>query len=593
MRRVVLPLLALFPAATALARHHEEVFSPPPSFALEGPSIGGASAATPTPAYATASRLAATTDGALASDADSGMLLAIGAQGELRASLAIGRDAGLLAFDPVLRRAYVADRRGDRIVVVAVGDKLAPLATWKTPAEPYAVVLVPDRTLVLAAMIADRMLVAYDPISGAERWRVALASEPRGLAVAADGKRAIISYLATGFADELDLESFALAHVALPGAENQHARGAFAATFLGEHVGVVAYQRERPAPAAQQFESTGHYGGGPPTIPPISHHVAFLGERGAQVGAVTEIHEPRALAWDAGRDSLYLAGLDDDRVVEVGHASQTDAYARGSIPLGGKERCGADGLAIRGDDVLVWCSFTRSIATIATKEKSKATRGPELVASSLDTAQHTGLVLFHTADPNISEFGAVACGNCHVDGRADGMSWRINGRDLQTPMLAGRLVGTAPFKWDGTAADLPTSVRQTVVRLGGSGLSKVHLASLVAYLEGLPAVRVPTRNPAAVMRGEALFESAGLGCASCHDGAELTDRQTHQLGRDPASDTPSLVGLAASAPYFHDGSAATLEVVLRERGSVHEMADASRKLTDGEIADLVAFLETR
>jgi cytochrome c peroxidase len=56
-------------------------------------------------------------------------------------------------------------------------------------------------------------------------------------------------------------------------------------------------------------------------------------------------------------------------------------------------------------------------------------------------------------------------------------------------------------------------------------------------------------------------------------------------------DTPSLIGLAASAPYYHDGSAATLEALLADRGLVHGMADAS-ELSDAQIADLVAYLET-
>jgi cytochrome c peroxidase len=52
-----------------------------------------------------------------------------------------------------------------------------------------------------------------------------------------------------------------------------------------------------------------------------------------------------------------------------------------------------------------------------------------------------------------------------------------------------------------------------------------------------------------------------------------------------------LGSFAASAPYFHDGSAATLEALLRERGAVHGMA-TSTQLTDTQIADLTAFLET-
>jgi len=202
------------------------------------------------------------------------------------------------------------------------------------------------------------------------------------------------------------------------------------------------------------------------------------------------------------------------------------------------------------------------------------------------------MVLFHSAIPSISEHGAVACASCHLDGRTDGLSWQIEGKQLQTPLLAGRLVGTGPFKWDGESPDLASSLRGTITRLGGAGLRKPQTAALVAYLESLPAIRTPTRDPEQVARGQRLFDSDDLGCRGCHDGPFYTDRERHELaGNLKRADTPSLLGLAASAPYFHDGSAATLEALLRERGAVHGMA-MSTQLTDAQISDLTAFLET-
>ena len=159
-------------------------------------------------------------------------------------------------------------------------------------------------------------------------------------------------------------------------------------------------------------------------------------------------------------------------------------------------------------------------------------------------------------------------------------------------LLCGRMASTAPFKWDGSAPTLTNSLRQTIDRLGGDGLSKRHLASLAAYLEGMPAARTPTpHDPVAVAHGKQLFESGELGCASCHDGASTTDRQRHSLDGVHFFDTPSLIGIAHSAPYFHDGSAATLEVVLRDRGHVHGMSDGA-VLGDRDVADLAAYLET-
>jgi cytochrome c peroxidase len=130
-------------------------------------------------------------------------------------------------------------------------------------------------------------------------------------------------------------------------------------------------------------------------------------------------------------------------------------------------------------------------------------------------------------------------------------------------------------------------------RLGGTGLTKDQTDALAAYLEALPAPHTPTRDKDMVARGKQLFDSAELGCASCHDGAAYTDREKHKFSSKtlPEADTPSLIGLAASAPYYHDGSAVTLEALLRDRGAVHGMAETS-KLSDAQVKDLTAYLET-
>jgi cytochrome c peroxidase len=129
-----------------------------------------------------------------------------------------------------------------------------------------------------------------------------------------------------------------------------------------------------------------------------------------------------------------------------------------------------------------------------------------------------------------------------------------------------------------------------MARLGGFGLPAKETDALASYLEALPPVPTPTRDGTQVARGKKLFETEG--CVSCHDGPRYTDRERHKLsGTLRQSDTPSLIGLAASAPYFHDGSAATLEALLRDRGAVHGMADTA-KLTDQQVADLTAFLDT-
>jgi mono/diheme cytochrome c family protein len=549
-------------------------------------SLGGTAPAAGAPAYIASSRIAAVGEGALVSDADSGQLILTNANGASISQIAIGADAALLAFDDVARRAYVADRRGDRVVVVDVGEsKLAITTTWKTPAEPYGVALAPNRATVFVTTIADRTLVALDASTGRELWRASLSPEPRGLAVSPDASRIVIASLASGGVDEIALgEGTRLRRVALPASRSQRARGAFAVGFIGDHA-VVPFHLA--VPIAERIETADHYGGG--FDPPISQHLAFLGVDGRAALAQTNVVEPRAIAWNAARDTMYVAGMASDHLVIVAKASQVDVGAGTGVVL--PPHCGADGLAVTPKgNVLVWCSFKRSIERLDAK-RTRMMRGAELVASAMTDELRAGRALFHSATFHSSTRGAMSCGSCHLDGRADGLSWRIQKEALQTPVLGGRLAGTAPYKWDGKAADLSTSVRATVRRLGGNGLSKRDVKLLVGFLESMPAPRTPTRDRTAIARGKALFESAELGCATCHEGPEMTDRETHDLAG--AFDTPGLAALASSAPYFHDGSAVTLEAVLHDRGRVHGMSDAARRLAGRDLADVVTFLETR
>ena len=121
-------------------------------------------------------------------------------------------------------------------------------------------------------------------------------------------------------------------------------------------------------------------------------------------------------------------------------------------------------------------------------------------------------------------------------------------------------------------------------------------------------------------RGWTIFSEKAK-CTNCHDGLLLSDMQFHNVGigmdaENPdigrakisedekdtgAFKTPSLYDIAKSAPYFHDGSVATLEeaVELMTSGGkeneyldVDNLADAKNAdLSDDEKADLVAFLK--
>src|SRR5213075_125543 len=87
-----------------------------------------------------------------------------------------------------------------------------------------------------------------------------------------------------------------------------------------------------------------------------------------------------------------------------------------------------------------------------------------------------------------------------------------------------------------------------------------------------------------------------LGCAACHQGVNvggnLFQRHGifHPLGSPdpPLLRVPSLRNVVTTAPYFHDGSAETLAEAVKAMGR----AQLDRSLTDPQIADIVAFLNT-
>jgi len=521
------------------------------------------------------------------------------------------------------RKLLLVSTIADRTLVAY--DTASGTERWRAPlgSEPRGLAVSPD---------GSRALVAYLNTGTVDQIELAGARRTEHIALSTTGSQRTCRRCGN------DGDSFA--------------RGAFAVTFLGEHQAVVPFQREVPVQATERGERTGSYGGG--TESPLRHELAFLGFGDGRVDQTTAgiaQHQPRALAWDSSHDALYVAGMGNDTILQIKNASQA-SIGLGSVTSvsASAERCGPDGLAVTATgDVLVWCAFTRSVQRVefhaapeptpeqltqaeairaqlvaqqpsgsARKQavdqallaglispssapggahpsgwgtdSATVTQGAPVIASAMTPKQHEGLVLFHAADERVSERGSLACASCHPDNRADGLSWKIEKRALQTPLLSGRLVGTHPFKWDGTDPTLRDSLRSTMKRLGGTGLSRHETDALAAYLEALPAPRTPTREATQVARGKQLFETEG--CRSCHDGPAYTDRERHKFpGTLPKSDTPSLVGVAASAPYFHDGSAATLEALLRDRGAVHGMADTAR-LTDQQVRDLTAFLET-
>ncbi len=212
-------------------------------------------------------------------------------------------------------------------------------------------------------------------------------------------------------------------------------------------------------------------------------------------------------------------------------------------------------------------------------------RGLEVETSitlSDESREDTGHAIFHANSGK-----GLACASCHPDGRDDGHAWTsadIGAR--RTPSLLGTIAGTAPYHWDGTAADMHAVADLTFrARMQGPALETKQTDALGGWLGKLPRMATAApRDEAAVARGKALFDRAGA-CASCHAGPLGTNNATVDVGTGLRVQVPPLVGVSTHAPYFHDGRAATLAAVLAaEHGRVS--LDAAAR------ADVEAYLRT-
>lgn len=218
---------------------------------------------------------------------------------------------------------------------------------------------------------------------------------------------------------------------------------------------------------------------------------------------------------------------------------------------------------------------------------------------------------------NMSHAGEFACGTCHFEGGEDKLVWFITDGPRQTPALAGRLLGTAPFNWGGTKDALKDNMTQTVERMRGKGLTQQELTDLEQFLLfGLEAPTNPNLAADGVLTpeqlaGKALFADKTVGCSSCHRPEQnFTDGFVHDVGTasqvevirfqfDQAANaeavppwrlnTPTLKGLFHTAPYLHDGSAHTLRDVLDRTG---ETMGKTTQLTDVQKDQLIAYLMT-
>lgn len=260
-------------------------------------------------------------------------------------------------------------------------------------------------------------------------------------------------------------------------------------------------------------------------------------------------------------------------------------------------------------------------------------------------------------DPVLSRDRTLACASCHDPAasfsdprpRSTGLGGQT---ERHAPTLVNRILGEA-FMWDGAAPTLEDQVLMPLANpvemdlpadraaarlaedpawtarfeqaLGGPPTRARLASALATFVRALvqgdsPVDRFLDGDVEALSAEEEagmwVFESRGK-CWRCHNGANFSDERLHATGvgaKDGRAEegqfavtgeeehrgrfkTPTLRGLAHSAPYMHDGSLASLEDVVefyRRGGEPHGNPSPLMEpleLTDADAANLVAFLK--
>lgn len=231
-----------------------------------------------------------------------------------------------------------------------------------------------------------------------------------------------------------------------------------------------------------------------------------------------------------------------------------------------------------------------------------------------------GKKLFYDAlDPRLALQGYISCATCHNDGAQDGRVWDLTGfgEGLRNTITLKGHGNHGPLHWTGNFDEVHDFEGQIRNLAGGTGLisggtpnpplgttnagRSADLDALAAYVKSLTANgNGPNRTSsgglsADATAGQQIFRAQN--CAACHSGTNFSNSALNVFANigtlKPASgsrlgapltglDVPTLRGVWATAPYLHDGSAATLADAIAAHNGI--------TLSAADMTKLVAFV---
>jgi DNA-binding beta-propeller fold protein YncE len=337
---------------------------------------------------------------------------------------------------------------------------------------------------------------------------------------------------------------------------------------------------------------------------------------------------PWGIGWSADSARLIVthAGTHEISLIDFPAtlaklAQRQSASARADVPtdlaflFGLRQRLklpptdlGPRAVAIAGQNAYIANYFSDSLGLLALppgphdKTPARLLASVPLASNCDMTPARKGEFYFHNAD--LCFQGWQSCATCHPgDARMDGLNWDLlndglgNPKNVKSLLLAHR---TPPAMSMGVRDTAETAVRAGLRHILFTMPKEEVAAAMDVYLKSLKPVPSPWlvggQLSAAARRGEKLFKDPKVGCAACHPPGLFTDLKSYNVGtrgqfdapRD-LFDTPTLVEVWRTAPYLHDGSAATMRDVLTTHNP-HNRHGRTSHLTPEQLDDLATYV---
>jgi len=258
------------------------------------------------------------------------------------------------------------------------------------------------------------------------------------------------------------------------------------------------------------------------------------------------------------------------------------------------------GIAVIGSKAYVAEYFTDTLSVVELEPKSpnivhELSLGPKPQL----TVRRRGEMLFNDAELCFQHW--QSCASCHPDARMDGLNWDLtndgigNLKNTKSLLLSHK---TPPVMSSGVRASAEVAVRtgmRHILFTERPGEDAVAIDTYLKSVEPLPSpYLVDGQLSPAAKRGKKLFFSEGVGCSKCHAGPLYTDMQIHDVGsKSPCDrrkdfDTPTLIEVWRTAPYFHDGCYTTVKESLSKCKDHKNGGDV--ELNEQQFNDLVEFV---